>query len=106
MPCAITRLSVPVYRRPLFGVLYRTPPDWRQAVAELTGVALHVFKRVDFRRGGDQAEQALRILRCLVRGFVISKMAATVFCRAVRVSANLRPWDRIFILGLPALAAQ
>ena len=52
MPCAITRLSVPVYRRPLFGVLYRTPPDWRQAVAELTGVALHVFKRVDFRGGG------------------------------------------------------
>jgi hypothetical protein len=77
-------------------------PDLRLAVAELTRVALHVFKEVDLQ--GEQAEQALRILRCLVRGFVISEMAATFFAEP---SESQRTFDlgiEVFILGLPALA--
>jgi hypothetical protein len=75
--------------------------DWQQAGAELFRIAHQVFVQVDIE--GEQAAQALRILRSLVRGFVISEMAASFF---VEPSEYQHAFDRgidVFICGLPAL---
>jgi hypothetical protein len=78
--------------------------DWQEAGAELFRIAHQVFVQVDIE--GEQAAQALRILRCLVRGFVISEMAASFF---VEPSEYQRAFDQgveVFICGLPALQSQ
>jgi hypothetical protein len=78
--------------------------DWRQASTELAQLAFQVLREVGVEDG--QAEQALRILRSLVRGFVISEMAASFF---VEPSEYQRTFDlgiEMFIMGVPALAAS
>ena len=75
--------------------------DWQEAGAELFRITHQVFIQVDME--GELAAQALRILRSLVRGFVISEMAASFF---VEPSEYQRAFDQgidVFICGLPAL---
>lgn len=81
-----------------------TSPDWQEASAELFQLAHKVFVQVNV--DGEQAREALRILRSLVRGFVISEMAASFF---VESSEYQKAFDRgidVFIYGLPALRSQ
>ncbi len=75
--------------------------DWQEASSELFRIAHQVFAQVDIH--GEQAAQALRILRSLVRGFVISEIAASFF---VDPSEYQHAFDRgidVFLCGLPAL---
>jgi hypothetical protein len=81
-----------------------TSPDWQQASVELFQLAHKVFVQVNVE--GEQAQEALRILRSLVRGFVISEMAASFF---VDPSEYQQAFDRgidVFIYGLPALRSR
>jgi hypothetical protein len=58
---------------------FRTPetdsPEWRAAAMELGAVALGVFGQLGIR--GEQAQHALRILRSLLRGFVLHEMGGS-----------------------------
>jgi hypothetical protein len=89
----------------LSSATFRTPasdsPAWRRAGAEVFAAALHVFKQVGLE--GQPAEQAVGILRSLVRGSVISEISASFF---IEPSEYQRTYDlavEVFILGLPAL---
>jgi WHG domain-containing protein len=75
--------------------------DWLEASTELFRIAHQVFVQVDIR--GEEAQEALRILRSLVRGFVMSEMSASFFAEP---SEYQHAFDRgidVFISGLPAL---
>jgi hypothetical protein len=76
-------------------------PDWQEAGAELFGIAHRVFVQVDIE--GEHAAQALRILRSLVRGFVISEMAASFFVEPAEYQHEFDRGIDVFICGLPAL---
>jgi hypothetical protein len=75
--------------------------NWLGASAELLGVALQVFVQVNIE--GGQAQEALRILRSLVRGFVISEMAASFFVDSSDYQLAFDQGIDVFIYGLPAL---
>jgi hypothetical protein len=75
--------------------------DWQEAGAELFRIAHQVFAQVDIH--GEQAAQALRILRCLVRGFVISEMAASFFVEPSEYQHAFDQGIDVFLCGLPAL---
>ena len=77
--------------------------DWQEAGAELFRTARQVFTQVDIH--GDEAAQALRILRCLVRGFVISEMAASLFVEPSEYQHTFDLGIDVFLRGLPALQA-
>jgi hypothetical protein len=51
----------------------------------------------------EQAQQALRILRSLVRGFVISEMAASFFVEPSEYQQAFDQGVDVFVRGLPAL---
>jgi hypothetical protein len=75
--------------------------DWLEASAELSRIAHQVFAQVEIK--DEPAQHALRILRSLVRGFVISEMAVSFF---VDPSEYQQAFDRgvdVFVRGLPAL---
>lgn len=63
----------------LSAATFRTPetdsPEWRAAAMELGAVVLGVFAQLGVR--GEQATHALRMLRSLVRGFVLHEMASS-----------------------------
>jgi hypothetical protein len=75
--------------------------DWQEAGVELFRVAHQVFLQVDIE--GEQAAQALRILRSLVRGFVISEMAASFFVEPSEYQHAFDQGIDVFLCGLPAL---
>jgi hypothetical protein len=63
----------------LSAATFRTPetdsPEWRSASMELGAVVVGVFGQLGVR--GEQAHHALRILRSIVRGFVLHEMASS-----------------------------
>jgi hypothetical protein len=75
--------------------------DWQEAAADLFRIAHQVFAQVDIE--GEQAAQALRILRCLVRGFVISEMAASFFVEPSEYQHAFDQGVDVFLCGLAAL---
>jgi hypothetical protein len=78
-------------------------PEWRQALGELLGTANRVLAQVGLE--GEPAQQALRMLRSLVRGFVLSEMAAS-FLELLDYRASFELAIDVFVLGLPALNAS
>jgi hypothetical protein len=90
----------------LSSATFRNPvsdcPDWRQAGAELAEVAIHVLHEIGVP--DESAEQALRILRSLVRGFVISEMAASFFVEPLEYQRTFDLGIAMYIKGVSALA--
>jgi len=76
-------------------------PEWRQAATELAGVVLSVFIEVGLV--GEPAQHALRMLRSLVRGFVLNEMAAA-FLEPLDYGESFKLAIDAYILGLPAFA--
>jgi Tetracyclin repressor-like, C-terminal domain len=74
-------------------------PEWRQALAELAQTAFRVFSEVGL--DGEPAQQALRMLRSLIRGFVLNEMAATFF-EPLEYERSFELAIAAFIMGLPA----
>jgi hypothetical protein len=77
-------------------------PEWRQALGELIETAYRVLAQVKLE--GESAEQALRMLRSLVRGFVLNEMGAT-FLEPVDYTGSFELAIDAFLLGLPAFHA-
>lgn len=77
-------------------------PEWRQALGELIETAYRVLAQVKLE--GESAEQALRMLRSLVRGFVLNEMGAT-FLEPVDYTGSFELAIDAFVLGLPAFHA-
>lgn len=80
-------------------------PEWRREYQLLGGVTLRVFESAGLN--GEQAMNALGILRALVRGFVLHEMAAS-FLDTVDYDTLYTVAVDVFIRGLDALrsAAQ
>jgi hypothetical protein len=74
-------------------------PEWRQAAIELSKIVFRVFAEVGL--DGEPAQQALRMLRSLVRGFVLSEMAAS-FLEPLDYEESFKLALDVFMLGLPA----
>ncbi len=74
-------------------------PEWREALGELSETALGVFAQVALE--GEPAQQALRMLRSLVRGFVLNEMAAS-FLEQLDYEGSFKLAIDAFIMGLPA----
>lgn len=77
--------------------------EWRQAGGELAQTALQVFAKTGIK--GESAEQALRILRGLVRGLVMHETSASFFADPSEYQRTFDLGIELFINGLPALAA-
>jgi hypothetical protein len=77
-------------------------PEWRQALAELSQIACGVFAEVSLE--GVSAQQALRMLRSLIRGFVLNEMAAS-FLEPLDYAHSFELAIDAFIMGLPAFKA-
>jgi hypothetical protein len=75
-------------------------PEWRDAGEALARTALGVFAQNGVE--GERAQHALRVLRSLVRGFVLHEMAAS-FLEPLSHEQSYALAVRIFIRGLPAL---
>jgi hypothetical protein len=80
-------------------------PQWRPEYQLLSGVALRAFESAGVK--GEQAMNALGILRALVRGFVLHEMAASFLDTADYDKLYTVAVD-VFVCGLDALrpAAQ
>jgi len=74
-------------------------PEWRQATLELTKIVFGVFAEVGL--DGEPAQQVLRMLRSLVRGFVLNEMAAS-FLEPLDYGESFKLAMDSFMLGLPA----
>ena len=83
---------------------FRTPetdsPEWRSASMELGAVVLGVFGQLGVR--GDEAHHALRILRAIIRGFVLHEMASS-FLEPLSHDQSYEATIRVFTEGLSAL---
>ena len=83
---------------------FRTPetdsPEWRAAHMELGAVVLGVFGQLGLR--GEQGQHALRILRSLVRGFVLHEMGAS-FLEPQTHDQSYELAIKVFTEGLSAL---
>ena len=85
----------------LSAATFRNAESASSDCAELFRIAHQVFLQVDVE--GEQAAQALRILRSLVRGFVISEMAASFFVEPSEYQHAFDQGIDVFLCGLPAL---
>jgi hypothetical protein len=74
-------------------------PEWRQALRELLETAHRILAQVELE--GEPAQQALRMLRSLVRGFVINEMAAS-FLEPLDYAVSFGLAVDAFVLGLSA----
>jgi hypothetical protein len=74
-------------------------PEWHQAGLELAKIVFCVFSKVGLV--GEPAQHALRMLRSLVRGFVLNEMAAA-FLEPLDYADSFKLAMDAFILGLPA----
>ena len=83
---------------------FRTPetdsPEWRSAYMELGAVTLGVFGQLGVR--GEQAQHALRIMRSLVRGFVLHEMSSS-FLEPQTHEQSYELAIKVFTEGLSAL---
>jgi hypothetical protein len=83
---------------------FRTPetdsPEWRAASMELGSVVLGVFGQLGVR--GEQAQHALRILRSIVRGFVLHEMASS-FLEPLGHDQSYELTIKVFTEGLSVL---
>lgn len=88
----------------LSAATFRTPetdsPEWRAASMELGAVVLGVFGQLGVR--GEQGMHALRILRSLVRGFVLHEMASS-FLEPLGHDQSYELAIKVFIEGLAIL---
>jgi hypothetical protein len=93
------------HERPgLSAATFRNPatdsPEWRREGELLIGVALRVFESAGLK--GEQAVNALQILRALVRGFVLHEMAAS-FLETADYEKSYGFAVDVFVRGLDAL---
>jgi hypothetical protein len=77
-------------------------PEWRHALGELLETAFRVLAQVKLE--GEPAQQALRMLRSLVRGFVLNEMGAT-FLEPLDYTGSFELAIDAYVLGLPAFLA-
>jgi hypothetical protein len=77
--------------------------EWRQAALELSKIVFCVFAEVGL--DGEPAQQALRMLRSLVRGFVLNEMAAS-FLEPLDYEESFKLAMDAFMLGLPAFTLE
>lgn len=89
----------------LSAAAFRSPTtdseEWRQAGTELAQTVRQVFAHVGVE--GEAAERALRLLRSLVRGFVINEVTGSFFIEPEGYKETFDLGIEQFILGLPAL---
>jgi hypothetical protein len=88
-------LSAATFRSPL-----TDSPEWRREGELLGAAALAVFERAGL--GGEAGVIGLRILRVLVRGFVLHEMAAS-FLDGVDYDETYATTLTVFIRGLDAI---
>jgi Tetracyclin repressor-like, C-terminal domain len=74
-------------------------PEWRQALGELAETAYRVFAQVALE--GEPAQQALRMLRSLIRGFVLSEMVGS-FLEPLDYGVSFELAIDAFVVGLSA----
>ncbi|MEA2835697.1 MAG: hypothetical protein QOD89_247 [Bradyrhizobium sp.] len=86
---------------------FRTPTtdtaEWRAAVDDLRVFMVGILSECGLR--GDAADQALRILRSLVRGFVVHEVMDSFF-DPVSYDESYDNAIEMFIAGLPMLASM
>jgi hypothetical protein len=75
-------------------------PEWQDAGSRLAQTVSRVFAELGFE--GEQSQHALRILRSLIRGFVIHEMAAS-YLESLEYERSYELAIDVFIRGLPAL---
>ena len=75
-------------------------PEWREAHENLHVFMLDVF--ADCGLLGEPAEEALNILRSLVRGYVLNEMMHTLI-GVYSYEDSFESSVRVFVAGLPAL---
>jgi Tetracyclin repressor-like, C-terminal domain len=74
-------------------------PDWRQALRELSETAYRVLTQVELE--GEAAQHALRMLRSVIRGFVLNEMAGS-FLEPLDYTKSFELAIDAFVMGLPA----
>jgi hypothetical protein len=77
--------------------------EWHEAGSKLAQTVSRVFTQLGFE--GEQAQHALRILRSLIRGFVIHEMAAS-YLESLEYERSYELAIDIVIRGLPALNSK
>jgi Tetracyclin repressor-like, C-terminal domain len=78
-------------------------PEWRQALFDVSQVVLRVFAEVGL--DGEPAQHALRMLRSLIRGFVLNEMAAS-FLDPLDYEASFKLAIDAFVMGMPAFTSS
>jgi hypothetical protein len=78
-------------------------PEWRQAGHELAGFLCNVLASIGI--SGPTAEHALRIIRSLVRGFVMHEMQ-TSFLEPLDYDETFAIAADVMLVGLKGLAAS
>lgn len=88
----------------LFAATFRTAttdsPEWREAVEQIRRLMTILFAECGVY--GEAAEQAQRILRCIVRGFVLHEIT-DYFFDPVSYDESFEKAMSVFITGLPTL---
>lgn len=74
-------------------------PEWRQALSDVSETAFRVLAEVGLE--GEPAQQALRMLRSLIRGFVLNEMVGS-FLEPLDYDQSFRLAVDALVLGLPA----
>jgi len=91
-------------RPALFAATFRAPTtdtrEWHAAVEQTRDFMLSVFAECDLR--GAAADQASRILWCIVRGFVLHEVVEP-FCDPASYEESYDDAVRVFIAGLSSL---
>jgi hypothetical protein len=77
--------------------------EWHEAGSKLAQTVSRVFAELGFE--GERAHHALRILRSLIRGFVIHEMSAS-YLESLEYERSYELAIDVFIRGLPALYAR
>jgi hypothetical protein len=98
--CALSRMNVQACRRLTFRSSIIDSPEWRRESELLGGLALRAFESAGLCR--EQAMEALRILRALVRGFVLHEMSQS-FLEDVDYDESYSAAVDVFIRGLDVL---
>jgi hypothetical protein len=91
-------LSAATFRDPVID-----SPEWQEAGRKLAQTASQVFTELGF--DGEQSQHAFRILRSLIRGFVIHEMAAS-YLESLEYERSYELAIDVFIRGLPSLYAK
>ncbi len=104
---ARTMRAYALERPSLFAATLRTAttdsPEWREAVEHIRRLMTSLFAECGVY--GEAAEQAQRILRCIVRGFVLHEVMDH-FLDPVSYEESYEKAISVFITGLPALVCH